>query len=66
MVKLPPEEQHRLVESMPETFKPAAGAWGRQGSTMVRLEKAKPKVMSFALEMAWRLAQARSGQKKSV
>jgi hypothetical protein len=64
MVKLPPEEQHRLVESMPETFKPAAGAWGRQGSTMVRLEKAKPKVMSFALEMAWRLAQARSGQKK--
>jgi hypothetical protein len=28
MVKLPPEEQHRLVESMPETFKPAAGAWG--------------------------------------
>jgi hypothetical protein len=44
---------------MPETFKPAAGAWGRQGSTMVRLEKAKPQVMTFALEMAWRLAQAR-------
>jgi hypothetical protein len=66
MVKLPPEEQHRLIQSMPETFKPAAGAWGRQGSTMVRLEKAKPQVMAFALEMAWRLAQARPAKSKSA
>jgi hypothetical protein len=66
MVKLPPEEQQRLVEAMPETFTPAAGAWGRQGSTMVRLAKAKPQVMTYALEMAWRLAQTKPARKKSA
>lgn len=66
MVKLPPEEQHRLVDSMPETFQPAAGAWGRHGSTLVRLAKAKPQMMTYALEMAWRLAQAKPARKKSA
>jgi hypothetical protein len=66
MVKLPPEEQHRLIEAMPETFKPAAGAWGRQGSTMMRLANAKPQVSIYALEMAWRLAQAKPARKKSA
>jgi hypothetical protein len=66
MVKVPPEEQHKLVEAMPEAFKPAAGAWGRQGSTLVRLTKAKPQVLTFALEMAWRLAQAKPARKKSA
>ena len=64
MVKLPPEEQQRLIEAMPEAFAPAAGAWGRQGSTLVRLAKAKPQVMSHALEMAWRLAQAKPAKKR--
>jgi hypothetical protein len=66
MVKLPPDEQHKLLEAMPETFQPAAGAWGRQGSTMVRLSKAKPQVLTYALEMAWRLAQAKPARKKSA
>ena len=66
MVKLPPEEQQRLIDSMPETFQPAAGAWGRQGSTLVRLAKAKPQMMTYALEMAWRLAQAQPARKKSA
>jgi hypothetical protein len=66
MVKLPPEEQQRLIEAMPEAFAPAAGAWGRQGSTLVRLAKAKPQVMSHALEMAWRLAQATPAKKRVV
>ncbi len=66
MVKLPPEEQQRLIESMPETFQPAAGAWGRQGSTLVRLAKAKPQMMAYALEMGWRLAQAKAARKKSA
>jgi len=66
MVKLPPEEQQKLVEAMPEAFQPAAGAWGRQGSTLVRLEKAKPQVLTYALEMAWRLAQAKPVRKKSA
>jgi hypothetical protein len=66
MVKLPPGEQHRLIEATPEAFQPAAGAWGRQGSTMVRLAKAKPQVMIYALEMAWRLAQAKPAGKRSA
>jgi hypothetical protein len=66
MVKLPPEEQQKLVEAMPEAFQPAAGAWGRQGSTLVRLEKAKPQVLTYALEMAWRLAQAKPVRKRSA
>jgi hypothetical protein len=66
MVKLPPEEQQRLIDSMPEAFQPAAGAWGRQGSTMVRLAKATPQVMTYALEMAWRLAQSKPARKKSA
>jgi hypothetical protein len=66
MVKLPPDEQQKLVEAMPEAFQPAAGAWGRQGSTLVRLEKAKPQVLTYALEMAWRMAQAKPVKKKSA
>ncbi len=66
MVKLPPEEQQRLIDSMPEMFKSAAGAWGRQGATLVRLAVAKPQMTTFALEMAWRLAQAKPTGKKSA
>jgi len=64
MVKLPLDEQQKLVEAMPDAFAPAAGAWGRQGSTLVRLAKAKPQVLTYALEMAWRLAQAKPTKKK--
>jgi hypothetical protein len=66
MVKLPLDEQQKLVEAMPDTFRPAAGAWGRQGSTLVRLTKAKPQVLTCALEMAWRMAQAKPARKKSA
>jgi hypothetical protein len=65
MVKLPSDEQHKLLEAMPDAFQPAAGAWGRQGSTMVRLSKAKPQVLTYALEMAWRLAQTKPSRKKT-
>lgn len=66
MVKLPLHEQHKLVEAMPDAFTPAAGAWGRQGSTLVRLAKAKSQVLTYALEMAWRLAQTTPAKKKSA
>ena len=64
MVKLPLDQQQKLVEAMPDVFTPATGAWGRQGSTLVRLAKAKPEVLTHALEMAWRLAQAKPAKKK--
>ena len=37
MVKLTPEQQEMLIAAEPAAFKPAAGAWGRRGSTHVRL-----------------------------
>jgi hypothetical protein len=66
MVKLPPGEQQRLVETMPDVFTPAAGAWGRQGSTLVRLADAKADVVAHALQMAWHLAQAKPAKKKKI
>jgi hypothetical protein len=42
------------VKAHPTAFTPANGAWGRAGSTIVRLEKANRKAVEAALEAAWR------------
>jgi hypothetical protein len=54
MVVLPPEEQARLVRSHPKVFAPAKGAWGKRGSTMVRLEAVDKTTLNRAIEIAWR------------
>jgi hypothetical protein len=54
MVVLPPEEQARLMKSHPKVFSPAAGAWGRRGSTTVDLEAVDKATLRKALEIAWR------------
>lgn len=54
MVVLPPEEQARLVKSYPEVFAPSKGAWGKSGSTSVRLEAIDRATLQPALEIAWR------------
>ena len=59
MVKLPPEDQRSLVHAHPEVFVPAKGAWGRQGSTNVRLEVVDAGTLSRALEVAWRKVSAK-------
>lgn len=56
MVKLTPEQQHDLMHDAPEVFTPAAGAWGRQGCTCVRLRPATKTILLAALEAAWRNA----------
>ena len=38
MVALLPEQQEMAIEAEPDAFRPAAGAWGRKGSTLVRLD----------------------------
>lgn len=38
MTKLDPETQTLLIEAEPGIFRPANGAWGRAGSTLLRLE----------------------------
>jgi hypothetical protein len=55
-VMLAPEEQHELLRTHPKTFTPASGAWGRQGSTMVRLAGAEPAAVRGAVLMAWQRA----------
>jgi hypothetical protein len=54
MVKLTPEQQEMLIAAEPEAFKPAAGAWGRRGSTHVRLAAVDATTLRSALGMAWR------------
>ena len=53
MVKLTPEQQETFMRSDPETFEPAAGAWGRQGCTTVRLSMADEATVGEALTLAW-------------
>jgi hypothetical protein len=56
MVKLTPEQQQLLLETEPKMFKPAAGAWGRRGCTIVTLAAADRTTLLSALRMAWRNA----------
>ncbi len=53
MVRLPLDEQRRLVTSDPDAFEPAKGAWGRQGCTIVHLEAAKKSTVKKAIATAW-------------
>jgi hypothetical protein len=66
MLTLPLEEQARLVEGWPEAFQPAAGAWGRQGSTLVRLAKARTEVVAGALQVAWAAARTKPGRRRTA
>jgi hypothetical protein len=54
MVKLTPEQQTSLVRAEPAIFVPAQGAWGRRGSTIVRLDTVDQVTLSSALVAAWR------------
>jgi hypothetical protein len=54
MVKLTPEEQATSIAAQPEAFHPASGTWGRRGSTIVRLRRAKVLTVRHALVAAWR------------
>jgi hypothetical protein len=54
MVKLTPSEQILCVGAEPDVFHPASGAWGRRGSTIVVLHKAKELTVRHALLAAWR------------
>jgi hypothetical protein len=53
MAGLLPEQQELAIEAEPEAFKPAAGAWGRGGSTLVRLDAVSDAWLERALGWAW-------------
>ena len=54
MVKLTPEQQAEFMRAESDVFVPAAGAWGRGGSTMVRLDSADGDTVGEAMTLAWR------------
>ena len=56
---LTPEQQAEFLADAPEYFTPAAGAWGRKGSTLVRLD-APENVLAGALQAAYRNVAAKS------
>jgi hypothetical protein len=54
-LKLTPEMQRMLLDAEPETFAPAAGAWGRMGWTHVQLARVERGALADLLREAWRL-----------
>jgi hypothetical protein len=55
MVKLARDEQAKRVRQFPGAFAPAKGAWGEQGSTLVKLEAAAVAAVKSAIRSAWEL-----------
>jgi hypothetical protein len=53
MVQLTPDQQQEFIRTDPATFVPASGGWGRQGSTMVRLDSAEEPTLGEAMTLAW-------------
>jgi hypothetical protein len=53
MVALMPEQQEDFMLLAPEAFKPAAGGWGRGGSTLVRLDGVSEAQLEAAISAAW-------------
>ena len=54
MVILPPDQQGDFVREYPDVFSPAKGAWGKSGSTIVRLAGVNKQTLQRAIELAWR------------
>ena len=66
MVSLTPEQQADYLQSHPDVFVPAAGAWGSAGSTLVRLKAADSETVGAAMTAAWknRVQKKRSAPKR--
>jgi hypothetical protein len=54
VVMLAPDEQEFFIKAKPRAFTPAPGAWGRAGSTQVRLRVAPKGMVREAMIAAWR------------
>ena len=57
------QQQAEFLADAAEYFTPAAGAWGRKGSTLVRLD-APEEVLAGALQSAYRNVLAKSRKKQ--
>jgi YjbR len=62
-VKLTPDRQAEFVRDHPAAFEPAAGAWGRQGWTMVHLKAAEVEAVGEAMTLAWKNATTKDAKR---
>ena len=53
---LTPEQQQRFLREHPDAFKPAAGAWGAAGSTLVHFASIDEEIMGELLTLCWQNA----------
>jgi len=65
MVALTPEQQRGFIAEHRGTFTPENGAWGRAGSTRVRLDRVHEEVLGEALTLAWQNAVHKKSAKRS-
>lgn len=65
VVMLTPDEQKALMRENNASVEPAAGAWGRQGCTKVRLARAHTAAVRGAIVLAWEHVMAKPPRKAS-
>jgi hypothetical protein len=53
MVALTPDQQEQFMRDHPDAFAPESGAWGRGGSTRVRLAVVPEDTLGEAMTLAW-------------
>ena len=66
MVVLTPDQQRSRVREHPDTFVPAAGKWGEQGSTTVRLDAVDEETLGEALTLAWKNAVEKGASRRTT
>ena len=57
---LTPEQQRRFLRDYPNAFKPAAGAWGAAGSTLVHFASIDDEIIGEAVTLCWQNAAAKA------
>ena len=57
---LSPEQQQRFLRAQPAAFKPAAGAWGAAGATLVHFGSVDEDTLGEALTLCWQNAAAKN------
>jgi hypothetical protein len=56
MVALTPDQQEQFIRAHPDAFALESGAWGRGGSTRVRLASVDEETLGEAVTLAWQNA----------
>jgi len=63
---LTPDQQQRFLREDPEAFKPAVGAWGAGGATLVHFGSVDEDTLGEALTLCWQNAAAKTPVRKKT